>query len=131
MAHRPTDITPNIPLNIPPLLLRTFPVQVETIGDAYMVVSGMPIRNGTQHAREVGVISLRLLDVIKNFVIPHRPNEQFRMRIGLHSGPCVAGVVGLKTPKYCIFGDTIILAMAMESSSERKAMHMRSFSVSM
>ncbi|GAU93743.1 hypothetical protein RvY_05634-2 [Ramazzottius varieornatus] len=76
--------------------------KVETIGDAYMVVSGLPIRNGNLHAREIARMSLRLLEAIKKFKIRHRPTDQLKLRIGLHAGPCVAGVVGLKMPRYCL-----------------------------
>lgn len=65
--------------------------KVETIGDAYMVVSGLPVRNGNLHAREIARMSLRLLEAVGTFRIRHRPEEQLKLRIGLHSGPCVAG----------------------------------------
>lgn len=60
--------------------------QVETIGDAYMVVSGLPVRNGKLHAREVARMSLALLDTVRSFQIRHRPDQQLRLRIGLHTG---------------------------------------------
>lgn len=60
--------------------------QVETIGDAYMVVSGLPVRNGIYHAREIARMALALLNNVYKFKIRHRPNEQLRLRIGLHSG---------------------------------------------
>ena len=59
---------------------------METIGDAYMVTSGLPIKNGDLHAREIARMSLALLESISRFVIPHRPREQLKLRIGLHSG---------------------------------------------
>lgn len=64
--------------------LRIF--QVETIGDAYMVVSGLPTRNGDAHAREVALLALAVLDAVKNFTIGHRPDAQLEIRIGIHSG---------------------------------------------
>lgn len=60
--------------------------KVETIGDAYMVVSGLPIRNGDLHAGEVASMSLALLSAIKSFHIRHRPEETLKLRIGIHSG---------------------------------------------
>lgn len=61
-------------------------LQVETIGDAYMVVSGLPIRNGNLHAREIARTSLSLLNAVKSFKIRHRPADQLRLRIGIHTG---------------------------------------------
>ena len=63
-------------------------VQVETIGDAYMVVSGLPIRNGNTHAREIARMSLKLLSSIDSFEVPGMPDYKLQLRIGLHSGQC-------------------------------------------
>lgn len=66
--------------------------KVETIGDAYMVVSGCPNRNGNQHAFEIANMSLELLGGIESFKIKHMPERALRIRIGLHSGACAAGI---------------------------------------
>eukprot|EP01135_Chromosphaera_perkinsii_P005835 Nk52_evm24s367 gene=Nk52_evmTU24s367 len=101
--------------------------KVETIGDAYMVASGLPIRNGDKHAGEIAGMSLCLLSAIGSFKIQHLPEEQLQLRIGLHSGTCVAGVVGLKMPRYCLFGDTVNTASRMESGGLALRIHMSSF----
>ena len=60
--------------------------KVETIGDAYMVVSGLPTRNGDLHAREICRMALTILDAVIHFRIRHRPDEKLKIRIGIHSG---------------------------------------------
>lgn len=60
--------------------------KVETIGDAYLVVSGLPIRNGDNHAGEIASMSLKLLSAILSFKIKHRPDDTLKLRIGIHSG---------------------------------------------
>ncbi|XP_067685834.1 atrial natriuretic peptide receptor 2-like [Haliotis asinina] len=97
--------------------------KVETIGDSYMVVSGLPVRSENRHAAEISRMSLNLLQEIDNVKIHHLPHERLKLRIGLHSGPVCAGVVGIKMPRYCLFGDTVNTASRMESHGEECKIH--------
>ena len=58
---------------------------METIGDAYMVVSGVPVRNGNRHAAEIANVSLDLLSAVTHFRIRHRPHQQLHLRIGRYT----------------------------------------------
>ncbi|XP_060558580.1 atrial natriuretic peptide receptor 1-like [Ruditapes philippinarum] len=100
--------------------------KVETIGDAYMVVSGIPISTPF-HAREIADMSIDLVRACEIFTIPHMPGEPLKIRVGLHSGSACAGVVGLKMPRYCLFGDTVNTASRMESNGEAYKIHISNF----
>ncbi|KAG7321171.1 hypothetical protein KOW79_015586 [Hemibagrus wyckioides] len=97
--------------------------KVETIGDAYMVASGVPVPNGDRHAAEITNMALDILSAIGTFKMRHMPDVPVRIRIGLHTGPCVAGVVGLTMPRYCLFGNTVNTASKMESTGMPYRIH--------
>uniref|UniRef100_A0A6I8S5Y4 Guanylate cyclase n=1 Tax=Xenopus tropicalis TaxID=8364 RepID=A0A6I8S5Y4_XENTR len=103
--------------------------KVETIGDAYMVASGLPKRNGNRHAAEIANMSLDILSSVGSFKMRHMPDVPVRIRIGLHSGPAVAGVVGLTMPRYCLFGDTVNTASRMESTGLPYRIHVNQSTV--
>lgn len=64
---------------------------METIGDAYMVVSGLPERNGDNHADEIAKMSLDLVAAVRQVSIPHMPDERLQLRAGIHTGKERAG----------------------------------------
>lgn len=66
-------------------VITVFP-QVETIGDAYMVVSGLPKRNGNRHAVDISMMALDILSFIGSFELRHLPGLPVWIRIGIHSG---------------------------------------------
>ena len=73
--------------------------QVETIGDAYMVASGLPQRNGHRHAAEIANMALDILSAVGTFRMRHMPEVPVRIRIGLHSGNSVAAP-GAPAPRH-------------------------------
>ncbi|CAH2038025.1 unnamed protein product, partial [Iphiclides podalirius] len=96
--------------------------KVEPVSDAYMVVGGLPERS-SKHAAEVASLALHLLDEVPQIRFRHDPSARLNIRIGIHSGPCSAGVVGYKLPRYCLFGDTVNIAARMESMSDPQKIH--------
>uniref|UniRef100_A0A1A8BQE8 Guanylyl cyclase C n=1 Tax=Nothobranchius kadleci TaxID=1051664 RepID=A0A1A8BQE8_NOTKA len=98
--------------------------KVETIGDAYMVASGLPKRNGNRHAVDICRMALDILAFMGTFQLRHLPGIPVWIRIGVHSGPCAAGVVGMKMPRYCLFGDTVNTASQNFQRLQQDLAHM-------
>ncbi|XP_016089676.1 soluble guanylate cyclase 88E-like [Sinocyclocheilus grahami] len=95
--------------------------KVETIGDAYMVVAGAPEKT-KYHAHNICDMALDMVRSIDHLKDPSNGNN-IQIRVGIHSGMVVAGVVGHKMPRYGLHGDTVHTASAMESNG--KEMHIQ------
>ncbi|MCC7465983.1 MAG: tetratricopeptide repeat protein, partial [Saprospiraceae bacterium] len=89
--------------------------KIKTIGDAYMAVSGLPVPCA-DHAQRAAKAALEIRDYIQRN-LENDPSD-FQIRIGMHSGPVVAGIVGVKKFAYDVWGDTVNTAARMEHGSE-------------
>jgi class 3 adenylate cyclase len=89
--------------------------KIKTVGDAYIAVSGLPVENPS-HAQDV----VAAAQEIRAFIFKRKETnpQSFSIRLGIHSGPVVAGIVGLKKFAYDIWGDTVNTAARMEQHSE-------------
>ncbi|KAF2076091.1 hypothetical protein CYY_002605 [Polysphondylium violaceum] len=95
-------------------------LKVATIGDAYLCVSGCPEKN-EDHAFRVANMAVKMLESIKS--IRTVDNIPVRMRIGIHTGPVVAGIVGIKMIHYQLWGESVQIAQQMESSGRADHIH--------
>lgn len=86
--------------------------KIKTIGDAYMVVGGIPIPR-SDHAPAIATLALEMQRALAQFNAER--NQVFQLRIGINTGPVVAGVIGRRKFAYDLWGDTVNVASRMES----------------
>ena len=93
--------------------------KIKTIGDAYMCASGLPIENKT-HAKDIVFAAIEMQTFVKNNNKKRQAQnlKPWKMRLGIHTGPIIAGVVGSKKFSYDIWGDTVNTASRIESSGD-------------
>uniref|UniRef100_A0A061S8X7 Guanylate cyclase n=1 Tax=Tetraselmis sp. GSL018 TaxID=582737 RepID=A0A061S8X7_9CHLO len=95
--------------------------KVEATGHRYMVVAGHLEPTRGDHARRAVNMATAMIEVVQSFHLPN--GSPLRIRVGIHTGPAHAGMIGRKVPRYCFFGDTVNIASQMEASGFPNCVH--------
>ena len=93
--------------------------KIKTIGDAYMAVGGLPVPDG-QHCQKVAQMALEINEIIKT---KYAEKYDLKLRIGIHTGKAVAGVIGNKKFSYDLWGDSVNIASRFEASGHPEKIH--------
>lgn len=96
--------------------------KIKTIGDSFMCVSGIPVKKES-HAVDCCLAALNILNVMDEIKEPENSIDNldlnnWSIRIGIHSGPCISGIIGYKKYSFDIWGDSVNIASCMEKSGE-------------
>lgn len=94
--------------------------KIKTIGDSYMAACGVPVAQ-PDHARRIAELALRIQSIAGRFKSDREMPVQFR--IGLHTGPAIAGIIGRKKFCYDLWGDTVNLAALLQFSGTPDCIH--------
>ncbi len=97
---------------------RTGVEKIKTVGDAYLVIGGLD--GGADHAADVADAALQMVEQVEAGA---GTGADWRIRIGIHSGPAVAGVIGTTKFAYDVWGDTVNVAARLEATSEPNRIH--------
>ena len=98
---------------------RTGVEKIKTVGDAYLVIGGLD--GGADHAAAIAETALQMIELVEATA---GIGAGWRVRIGLHSGPAVAGVIGTTKFAYDVWGDTVNVAARLEGASEPNRIHL-------